>query len=148
MAGGSSRDQARSTAYASEHGIPRGPRSLERAEHRLNGSLARFLPWVRTLTPVAAGVGSMPYRRFVVMNLLGAAVWGVGLPVAGYFLGASVPNADHYILPAVLGIIVVSAAASSRQVIRGARSRVQPAMTESTQTPDDSRSGPSDHRGD
>jgi len=110
--------------------------------------LARFLPWVRTLTPVAAGVGSMPYRRFVVMNLLGAAVWGVGLPVAGYFLGASVPNADHYILPAVLGIIVVSAAASSRQVIRGARSRVQPAMTESTQTPDDSRSGPSDHRGD
>jgi membrane-associated protein len=63
----------------------------------------------------------MPYRRFLAMNLIGAALWAVGLPVAGYFLGATVPNADRYILPAVLVIIVVSAVASSRQVIRRAR---------------------------
>jgi len=61
----------------------------------------------------------------------------VGLPVAGYFLGASVPNADHYILPAVLVIIVVSAVASSRHVIRGARSRVQPGVAE--REPDNER---------
>src|SRR5207302_7751898 len=48
--------------------------------------LARFLPWVRTFTPVAAGVGSMPYRRFLVVNLIGAALRGVGLPVAGALL--------------------------------------------------------------
>jgi membrane-associated protein len=48
----------------------------------------------------------------------------VGLPVAGYFLGSSVPNADHYILPAVIVIIIVSAVASSRQVIRRAQSPV------------------------
>jgi membrane-associated protein len=103
------------------------PEHLTRAEqffHDQGGRavvLARFLPWVRTLTPVAAGVGSMPYRRFLVMNLVGAAMWGVGLPVAGYFLGATVPNADHYILPAVLVVIVVSAVASSRQVLKRAR---------------------------
>lgn len=103
------------------------PEHLARAEHFFTDQggravvLARFLPWVRTLTPVAAGIGSMPYRRFLAMNLIGAALWAVGLPVAGYFLGATVPNADRYILPAVLVIIVVSAVASSRQVIRRAR---------------------------
>lgn len=84
--------------------------------------LARFLPWVRTFTPVAAGLGSMEYGRFLAMNVIGAALWGIGLPVAGYFLGASVPNADRYVLPTVLLIIVVSAVASSRHVIRRARS--------------------------
>ncbi len=103
------------------------PEHLSRSDHFFEDHggravlVARFLPWVRTLTPVAAGVGSMPYRRFVAMNLLGAALWGVGLPVAGYFLGASVPDADHYILPAVLVIIVISAVASSRQVLTSAR---------------------------
>jgi membrane-associated protein len=90
--------------------------------------LARFLPWVRTLTPVAAGLGSMAYRRFLAMNLIGAALWAVGLPLAGYFLGATVPSADRYILPAVLVIIVVSAVASSRQVIRGARRQEERAV--------------------
>jgi membrane-associated protein len=83
--------------------------------------LARFLPWVRTFTPIAAGVGSMPYRRFLVMNLVGAGLWAVGLPVGGYFLGRSVPNADRYVLPAVLLIIATSAVLSSRQVFRRAR---------------------------
>jgi membrane-associated protein len=83
--------------------------------------LARFLPWVRTFTPVAAGVGSMPYRRFFTMNVLGAALWAVGLPVAGFFLGRSVPNADRYVLPAALVIIAGSAIFSSRQVFRRAK---------------------------
>jgi membrane-associated protein len=76
---------------------------------------------VRTFTPVAAGVGSMPYRRFFTMNVLGAALWAVGLPVAGFFLGRSVPNADRYVLPAVLVIIAGSAIFSSRQVFRRAK---------------------------
>ena len=83
--------------------------------------LARFLPWVRTFTPVAAGVGSMRYGRFLTMNVLGAALWAVGLPVAGFFLGRSVPNADRYVLPAVLVIIASSAVLSSRQVFRRAK---------------------------
>src|SRR5205823_4288868 len=60
--------------------------------------LARFLPWIRTFTPVAAGVGAMPYRRFVAMNVIGGALWAIGLPVAGFFLGKSVPSADRYVL--------------------------------------------------
>ncbi|GAA2530351.1 VTT domain-containing protein [Rarobacter incanus] len=49
--------------------------------------LARFVPFVRTYAPVAAGTARMSYRWFVSYNLLGAVLWGVGITVLGYFLG-------------------------------------------------------------
>jgi len=52
--------------------------------------IARFIPWVRTFTPVVAGVGKMPYRRFLSANLVGAGLWGSGLVLLGY-VGHSVP---------------------------------------------------------
>ena len=52
--------------------------------------IARFIPWVRTFTPIVAGIGRMPYPRFLSANLVGAACWGSGLVVLGY-VGHSVP---------------------------------------------------------
>jgi membrane-associated protein len=52
--------------------------------------IARFIPWVRTFTPVVAGVGRMPYPRFLSANLAGAGTWGSGLVLLGY-VGHSVP---------------------------------------------------------
>jgi membrane-associated protein len=52
--------------------------------------IARFVPWVRTFTPIVAGVGRMPYPTFLSANLTGAAVWGSGLVVLGY-VGYGVP---------------------------------------------------------
>ncbi len=49
--------------------------------------LAQFVPFVRTYIPVAAGVGRMPYSRFVQFNVIGALVWGVGVTLLGYWLG-------------------------------------------------------------
>jgi membrane-associated protein len=46
--------------------------------------IARFIPWVRTVTPIVAGVARMPYRRFLSANVAGAACWGSGLIVLGY----------------------------------------------------------------
>jgi membrane-associated protein len=46
--------------------------------------VARFIPWVRTFTPIVAGVARMPYPRFLSANLVGAGVWGAGLIVLGY----------------------------------------------------------------
>lgn len=71
-------------------------------------TLARFVPVVRTFAPVVAGVGDMPYPSFLFYNVMGAVVWAIGLPLAGYFAGAYIPNVDQYLLPIILGIIVVS----------------------------------------
>jgi len=51
---------------------------------------ARFIPWVRTFVPFAAGMAHMDYRRFVVANLVGALLWGVGLTWVGWW-AASIP---------------------------------------------------------
>ncbi|MFA5023217.1 MAG: DedA family protein [Candidatus Paceibacterota bacterium] len=70
--------------------------------------LARFVPVVRTFTPIIAGVGKMNYRKFLFFNFLGGLLWAVGLTLVGYFLGQTIPNADSYILPIVVLIMVVS----------------------------------------
>lgn len=49
--------------------------------------LAQFVPFVRTYIPVAAGVGKMPYSRFIRFNVIGALGWGVGVTMLGYWLG-------------------------------------------------------------
>lgn len=71
--------------------------------------LARFIPALRTFVPIAAGIGKMDYRKFLLFNGLGGLLWGVGVPILGYTLGNKVPNIDKYLLPIVLVIIVLSA---------------------------------------
>ncbi|BCL74760.1 hypothetical protein JHS3_04960 [Jeongeupia sp. HS-3] len=49
--------------------------------------LARFVPIVRTFAPFVAGMAEMTYKRFVLFNVVGAAIWVVSLLYAGYFFG-------------------------------------------------------------
>jgi membrane-associated protein len=76
-----------------------GPRALV---------LARFVPVVRTFTPILAGVGHMRYRTFVVFNVMGAAAWAALATTIGYALGSTVLGIDKYLTPALLVIGVVS----------------------------------------
>ena len=69
--------------------------------------LARFVPVVRTFTPMVAGVGGMDYRTFTTYNLIGAGAWGVGLTTLGHFLG-EVEFIKKHIELAVVLIVVVS----------------------------------------
>lgn len=55
-----------------------GPKSLV---------LARFVPVVRTFTPIIAGVSGMKYRSFVVFNVIGGVLWGAGVTLLGSWLG-------------------------------------------------------------
>jgi membrane-associated protein len=73
------------------HRAGRASRHVERAEQFylrygwLAVVVARFVPWARTFVPVAAGVGRMSLARFASATLTGAAAWGAGLVVLGYF---------------------------------------------------------------
>lgn len=70
--------------------------------------LARFIPAVRTFTPILAGVGMMRYREFLTYNIVGGILWAGILPTLGYFLGAAVPGADRYVTYIVAFIIILS----------------------------------------
>ncbi len=56
----------------------RGPRAVV---------LARFIPFVRTIVPMLAGTSRMPLRKFFAANVIGAAIWAVGISLLGYWLG-------------------------------------------------------------
>ncbi len=55
-----------------------GPKSLV---------LARFVPIVRTFTPIIAGVSGMKYRSFLTFNVIGGVLWGAGVTLLGSWLG-------------------------------------------------------------
>ncbi|MGQ0743441.1 MAG: DedA family protein [Acidimicrobiales bacterium] len=91
----SQRNLTRAQAYFEDH----GPKTVV---------LARFLPVIRTFTPVVAGVAGMEYRQFVIYNVAGGFAWAVGLISLGYILGEVVPEIEKYLIPAVLVIAAVS----------------------------------------
>lgn len=70
--------------------------------------LARFLPVIRTFVPILAGVGNMEYKKFIFFNIFGAGIWAIGITWFGYFLGNTIPNADQYLVPIVVAIVVFS----------------------------------------
>lgn len=70
--------------------------------------LARFVPIIRTFAPTVAGVGRMPYRKFLVFNVVGGLLWVVGMTSVGYFLGRMVPGIDKKIHWVILAVIFVS----------------------------------------
>lgn len=103
------------------------PRHLERAEaffERHGGKavvLARFIPIVRTFTPIVAGMGAMSYPRFAMFNVVGALAWAVGVTLAGYHLGSIIPDVDRYLLPIIALIILLSVAPTAVHVLRERR---------------------------
>ncbi|MEK2489212.1 VTT domain-containing protein [Kitasatospora purpeofusca] len=89
--------------------------------------LARFVPIVRTFTPIVAGVGAMNYRVFVLFNVIGGVLWGAGVTVLGYFLG-QIPFVRENIEAILVGIVLVSVVPVAVELLRARRSgRAAPA---------------------
>lgn len=71
---------------------------------------ARFIPFIRTFAPIVAGAVSMSYRTFVIYNLLGGVLWGIGMTTLGYLLGiwfGSVEGIDKYFSLLVLAFFFI-----------------------------------------
>ncbi|WP_426564762.1 DedA family protein [Angustibacter sp. McL0619] len=83
--------------------------------------VARFIPWLRTFTPIVAGTAAMPYPRFLGANVVGALLWGSGLVLTGY-VAYSVPWVRYAayaialasILTSIIGPLVVRRRRSTR----------------------------------
>lgn len=70
--------------------------------------LSRFVPIVRTFTPVLAGVGAMKHRLFLVCNLAGAALWVSIGTTLGWALGKKYPKIENYLTPLAILIVLIS----------------------------------------
>ena len=75
--------------------------------------IARFVPIVRTFAPIVAGAAQMPYRRFVMFNVVGGFLWVFSMILGGYFLGNFVERAfgiklDEHIEKVVIVVVALS----------------------------------------
>lgn len=71
--------------------------------------MARFVPIVRTFAPFVAGVGKMPYLRYIGFSLIGSALWVCVCVGAGVFLGELEIVKKHFelVVLAVIGVSVL-----------------------------------------
>ena len=85
--------------------------------------LARFIPIVRTFLNPLAGTVQMPVRDFTIWNVVGGAVWTIGLVLLGHSLG-HVAFVRRHIEVLVLCVVVLSVLPILFEMTRrGVRSR-------------------------
>jgi membrane protein DedA with SNARE-associated domain len=105
-------------------------RDLDRAERwfQRHGDasvlLGRWLPVVRSLVSVPAGVEGMGRLRFVLLTALGSGVWNTAFVLAGYGLGArfrEVGQYSSYLNAAVYVALVVALAVAVRRALHRRR---------------------------
>ncbi|MEV6329684.1 VTT domain-containing protein [Streptomyces sp. NPDC051909] len=95
-----------------------GPKSL---------ILARFVPIVRTFTPIIAGVSRMNYRSFITFNLVGGLLWGAGVTLLGSALG-KVEFVHKHIELILVGIVLISVIPVAIEILRArSQSKKNPA---------------------
>ncbi|MER5726736.1 DedA family protein [Streptomyces sp. NPDC002138] len=112
---------ARGRSPRLREGAQRAEELLERYGHAKAIVLARFVPVVRTVLNPLAGALNIPARVFILWQVLGGLVWTVGLVLAGYALGSSVPDVDRYLLPIVALIALVSLLPLAIEMLRSRR---------------------------
>jgi membrane-associated protein len=102
------------------------PRHLERTKvfyERYGGRaivITRFAPILRTFAPFVAGIGQMPYARFLAFNVAGGAAW-VGIFTAAGFRFGSIPAVKKQFHLVIIAIIVISLVPAVVEVLRARR---------------------------
>ena len=85
-------------------------RKTERFFERYGGFailVSRFLPIIRTCAPFVAGVGRMPYARFLGYNFFGGILWVTVFIWAGYLFG-NIPLVKNNFGLVTLGLVGLS----------------------------------------
>ena len=90
---------------------------------------AHFVPVMRTFIPVAAGVGQMKYAYYLRYNLIGAASWGLIVPLIGYFLG-SIPFIRENVILVTLALVAISFIPVVLEVIKARKEKLASKVTD------------------
>jgi membrane-associated protein len=91
--------------------------------------LARFVPIVRTFTPITAGVSRMEYRTFVTFNVIGGTIWAFGVTLLGYFLG-QVEVIEENLELAILTVVAFSCLPIARELYKAWREKRSSAIAD------------------
>jgi membrane-associated protein len=95
--------------------VPGGPeraRSALRDRGGLAVLLGRFVAFLRAVMPAAAGAVRVPYRTFLIYDVVGGVIWGVGYCLLGYLAGSAYSAVESRIgtgLAIAVAVIVVGA---------------------------------------
>ena len=88
--------------------------------------LARFIPVIRTLAPLIAGIGKMNYKRFFIYTVIGAIIWGISVTMIGFWAGKIIGeyfDIDKYLLPIIILAVIGTFGASAWHVLKDKKSR-------------------------
>lgn len=90
----------------------------------------RFVPVVRSVGFIVAGVSQMPWKRFLIYDIAGATVWGIGHSLIGYALGESYERWERYATPFGIALFVLLVLLIGASKLLAARRRVKEALDE------------------
>lgn len=96
--------------------------------------IARFVPIVRTFAPIVAGAAKMPYRKFVVFNVVGGFLWVFSMILTGYFLGSMIPNLDQHIEWVVIIVVALSLTPPLYEYIKARREKAREAKAAASES--------------
>lgn len=88
--------------------------------------MARFVPIVRTFAAFVAGVGQMPYLKFLPFSICGGIGWVFMMTILGYELGG-IPFIRHYFDKVILAIVFLSLLPTVIEVMKARRHPHKPA---------------------
>ena len=97
--------------------------------------LARFVPVVRTFTPMVIGAAKMSYLKFFTYSVIGSSIWVSSMVLAGYFLGGLIERGfgirlEEHIEKVVIGVVFLSLLPPIYEVLKHRFGKKEPALSE------------------
>ena len=93
--------------------------------------VGRFVPFVRSVVSIPAGLDRMPFLRFLALTGIGSGIWNAAFIYAGVRLGEDYAKVQQYVDPASKAVVGVVLVVLVGLAIRKARGRHEdPAVAE------------------
>jgi membrane-associated protein len=85
---------------------------------------SRFVPIIRTFTPIVAGIARVHYKFFIRYSLIGSVLWSTIITLAGFFLGKAFPVIKDYLWVIAILVVLVSLIPILVEIIKNRRRNI------------------------